>query len=115
MRREQALPPDKQAQVALTLRMVGGLTTEEIARAFLVPVPTVAQRIVRAKKTLAEARVPFEVPRRAEFAARLSLVLAVVYLIDVGAVVPPSEKARRGTVSPQPRRASLRCQRSTSG
>ena len=63
------------ARVALTLRMVGGLTTEEIARAFLVPEPTMAQRIVRAKRTLAEARVPFEVPRGAELAARLSSVL----------------------------------------
>ncbi len=70
-----------EARVALTLRMLGGLTTEEIARAFLVPVPTVAQRIVRAKKTLAEAKVPFEVPRGAELGARLSSVLGVVYLI----------------------------------
>jgi len=70
-----------EARVALTLRLLGGLTTEEIARAFLVPVPTVAQRIVRAKKTLAEARVPFEVPRGAELAARLSSVLEVVYLV----------------------------------
>ncbi len=70
-----------EARVALTLRMLGGLTTPEIARAFLVPEPTVAQRIVRAKRTLTEARVPFEVPRRAELAARLSSVLEVVYLI----------------------------------
>jgi RNA polymerase sigma factor (sigma-70 family) len=70
-----------EARVALTLRLLGGLTTEEIARAFLVPEPTVAQRIVRAKKTLAEKRVPFEVPRAAELAARLSSVLEVVYLI----------------------------------
>jgi RNA polymerase sigma-70 factor, ECF subfamily len=70
-----------EAQVALTLRLLGGLTTEEIARAFLVPEPTVAQRIVRAKRTLAEARVPFEVPRGAERAARLSSVLAVIYLV----------------------------------
>jgi RNA polymerase sigma-70 factor (ECF subfamily) len=70
-----------EARVALTLRMLGGLTTEEIARAFLVPVPTLAQRIVRAKKTLAEARVPFEVPRGAELAERLSSVLGVVYLV----------------------------------
>jgi predicted RNA polymerase sigma factor len=69
------------ARVALTLRLLGGLTTEEIARAFLVPEPTVAQRIVRAKRTLAEAHVPFEVPRGAELAARLSSVLEVVYLI----------------------------------
>src|ERR1700676_2397662 len=70
-----------EAQVALTLRLLGGLTTEEIARAFLVPEPTIAQRIVRAKRTLAEKRVPFEVPRGAEFAARLSSVLQVIYLI----------------------------------
>ncbi len=69
------------ARVALTLRLLGGLTTDEIARAFLVPEPTVAQRIVRAKRTLAEKRVPFEVPRRAEIAARLSSVLEVIYLI----------------------------------
>ncbi len=71
----------RDAQVALTLRLLGGLTTEEIARAFLVPVPTLAQRIVRAKKTLTEARVPYEVPRGAELAGRLSSVLGVVYLI----------------------------------
>ena len=70
-----------EARVALTLKLLGGLTTEEIARAFLVPEPTVAQRIVRAKRTLAEARVPFEVPRGEELAARLSSVLEVVYLI----------------------------------
>ncbi len=70
-----------EAQVALTLRLLGGLTTEEIARAFLVPESTVAQRIVRAKRTLAEARVPFEVPRRPELAERLSAVLGVIYLI----------------------------------
>jgi RNA polymerase sigma factor (sigma-70 family) len=70
-----------EAQAALTLRLIGGLTTEEIARAFLVPEPTIAQRIVRAKRTLAEKRVPFEVPRKADLAARLSSVLGVVYLI----------------------------------
>lgn len=68
-------------QVALTLRMLGGLTTPEIARAFLVPEPTVAQRIVRAKRTLSEKQVPFEVPRGEELAPRLSAVLEVVYLI----------------------------------
>jgi RNA polymerase sigma factor (sigma-70 family) len=68
-------------QVALTLRMLGGLTTPEIARAFLVPEPTVAQRIVRAKRTLAEKQVPFEVPRGEELAPRLAAVLEVVYLI----------------------------------
>jgi RNA polymerase sigma factor (sigma-70 family) len=70
-----------EARVALTLRLLGGLTTEEIARAFLVPEPTIAQRIVRAKRTLAEKRIPFEVPRGAELAARLSSVLEVIYLI----------------------------------
>jgi len=70
-----------QARVALTLRLLGGLTTTEIARAFLVPEPTIAQRIVRAKKTLARAEVPFEVPGADERAARLSSVLEVVYLI----------------------------------
>jgi RNA polymerase sigma-70 factor (ECF subfamily) len=70
-----------EARVALTLRLLGGLTTEEIARAFLVPEPTIAQRIVRAKRTLAEKRVPFEVPRGAELAARLSSVLEVIYLV----------------------------------
>ena len=70
-----------EARVALTLRLLGGLTTEEIARAFLVPEPTIAQRIVRAKRTLTEKKVPFEVPRGAELAARLSSVLEVIYLI----------------------------------
>ena len=70
-----------EARVALTLRLLGGLTTEEIARAFLVPTPTVAQRIVRAKRTLSEARVPFEVPRGPELASRLSSVLEVIYLV----------------------------------
>ena len=70
-----------EARVALTLRLLGGLTTDEIARAFLVPEPTVAQRIVRAKRTLAEARVPFEVPHGEERAERLSSVLEVIYLI----------------------------------
>ncbi len=70
-----------EARVALTLRLLGGLTTGEIARAFLVPEPTIAQRIVRAKRTLAEERVPFEVPRGGALAARLSSVLEVVYLV----------------------------------
>jgi RNA polymerase sigma-70 factor (ECF subfamily) len=70
-----------EARVALTLRLLGGLTTEEIARAFLVAEPTVAQRIVRAKRTLAEAHVPFEVPRGPELGLRLASVLEVVYLI----------------------------------
>jgi RNA polymerase sigma factor (sigma-70 family) len=70
-----------EARVALTLRLLGGLTTGEIARAFLVPEPTIAQRIVRAKRTLTEKRVPFEVPRGAELASRLASVLEVIYLI----------------------------------
>jgi RNA polymerase sigma factor (sigma-70 family) len=70
-----------EARSALTLRLLGGLTTDEIARAFLAPEPTIAQRIVRAKRTLADAHVPFEVPRGAERAARLSSVLEVIYLI----------------------------------
>ncbi len=70
-----------EARVALTLRLLGGLTTEEIARAFLVSEPTVAQRIVRAKRTLAKANVPFEVPRGDQLGARLSSVLEVIYLI----------------------------------
>ena len=71
----------REARVALTLRLLGGLTTQEIARAFLVPEQTVAQRIVRAKRTLTEAHVPFEVPRGLDLAARLSSVLEVIYLI----------------------------------
>jgi RNA polymerase sigma factor (sigma-70 family) len=70
-----------EARVALTLRLLGGLTTHEIARAYLVPEPTVAQRIVRAKRTLGEAKVPYEVPRGAELAQRLASVLEVVYLV----------------------------------
>src|ERR1700693_3898340 len=70
-----------EARVALNLRLLGGLPTDEIARAFLVPEPTIAQRIVRAKRTLAEKRVPFELPRKTELAARLSSVLEVIYLI----------------------------------
>jgi RNA polymerase sigma factor (sigma-70 family) len=70
-----------EARVALTLKMVGGLSTEEIARAFLVPTPTMAQRIVRAKNALADAKVPFEVPVGTELAARLDSVLEVVYLV----------------------------------
>jgi RNA polymerase sigma-70 factor, ECF subfamily len=71
----------KEARVALTLRLLGGLSTSEIARAFLLPEPTVAQRIVRAKKTLAEANVPFEVPRGPELGERLVSVLEVIYLV----------------------------------
>ncbi len=70
-----------EARAALTLRLLCGLTTDEIARDFLVPEPTIAQRIVRAKRTLAETRVPFEVPRKNELAARLASVLEVVYLV----------------------------------
>jgi predicted RNA polymerase sigma factor len=70
-----------EARAALTLRLLGGLTTQEIARAFLAPEPTIAQRIVRAKRTLGEAGVPFEVPRGSELAARLPSVLEVIYLI----------------------------------
>ena len=70
-----------EARAALTLRLLGGLTTDEIARAFLVPEPTIAQRIVRAKRTLAEQRVPFELPRGEELSERLSSVLGVIYLI----------------------------------
>jgi len=73
------LPTDSRA--ALTLRLLGGLTTDEIARAFLTPEPTIAQRIVRAKRTLADKHIPFEVPRSSELAARLSSVLEVIYLI----------------------------------
>jgi RNA polymerase sigma factor (sigma-70 family) len=70
-----------EARAALTLRLLGGLTTDEIARAFLVPEPTIAQRIARAKRTLSEKKVPFEVPRGQELTARVSSVLAVIYLI----------------------------------
>ena len=70
-----------EARVALTLRLLGGLTTDEIARAFLVPEPTVAQRIVRAKRTLTEQQIPFEVPRGTELAERLASVLEVIYLV----------------------------------
>src|SRR5262249_83528 len=70
-----------EARVALTLRLLGGLTTTEIARAFLVPEPTIAQRIVRAKRTLAEAHVPFEVPRGVDLTARVPSVLEAIYLI----------------------------------
>jgi RNA polymerase sigma factor (sigma-70 family) len=76
-----ALDDDIGDDLLLTLRLLGGLTTGEIARAFLVPEPTIAQRIVRAKRTLAETHIPFEVPSAAEFGVRLSSVLEVIYLI----------------------------------
>src|SRR3954463_1549865 len=71
----------REARTALTLRLLGGLTTDEIARAFLVPEPTIAQRIVRAKRTLTDAHVPFELPRGQELTSRLASVLEVIYLI----------------------------------
>jgi RNA polymerase sigma factor (sigma-70 family) len=71
----------REARAALTLKVLGGLTTQEIARAFLVPEPTMAQRLLRAKRALAEAQVPFEIPRRHELAARLASVLEVIYLV----------------------------------
>ena len=78
----------REAQIALTLKVVAGLTTEEIARMFMVPVPTVQQRIVRAKKTLAAARVPFEVPDTADWEARLGAVLQIVYLVFTEGYAP---------------------------
>lgn len=90
------LPPE--SRVALTLRVLGGLSTPEIARAFLVPEATVAQRIVRAKRTLAEKQVPFGVPRGAELAPRLASVLEVVYLIFNEAM--PLRPVRTGCVQP---------------
>src|SRR5438105_15758044 len=83
----------REARVALTLRLLGGLSTPEIGRAFLVSEGTVAQRIVRAKRTLAEARVPFEVPSRDELAGRMSGVLAVIHL--------PSTHASPGPAAPR--------------
>ena len=80
----------REAQIALTLRIVGGLSSEEIARAFLVPVATIQQRIVRAKKTLAAANVPFEVPEPQDYAARLGSVLSVLYLIFNEGYLPAS-------------------------
>src|SRR5438105_247534 len=77
----RARPLRRRCRAALTLRLLGGLTTAEIARAYLVPEATIAQRIVRAKKTIAKAGVPFEIPTGEERARRLSSVLEVVYLI----------------------------------
>src|SRR5271163_270608 len=92
------------AQLALTLRLIGGLTTSEIARAFLVPEPSIAQRIVRAKRTLADAHVPFEVPRGAELSARLANVLQVIYLISTKAT-----RRRLLTTGAAPRCAKTPC------
>ena len=108
-----------EARVALTLRLLGGLTTDEIARAFLVPEPTVAQRIVRAKRTLAEARVPFEVPQRPELAARLASVLEVIYLdLQRGLfghrrrrLAAPGPLRGGAAAGPDPRRADARASR----
>ena len=102
-----------EARVALTLRLLGGLSTPEIARAFLVSEATVAQRIVRAKRTLAEARVPFEVPGRDELGDRLPAVLEVVYLVfnegyaaTAGEQLDPLDAVRgRPAPRPHPRRA----------
>jgi predicted RNA polymerase sigma factor len=111
----------REARVALTLRLVSGLTTEEVARAFLVPVPTLAQRIVRAKRTLREARVPFELPPERELPERLASVLEVIYLVfnegyvatvRAGSGSGPSSAATRsgwGGCSPVSRRTSRRC------
>jgi RNA polymerase sigma factor (sigma-70 family) len=83
----------REAQIALTLRIVGGLSSEEIARAFLVPTATIQQRIVRAKKTLAAAKVPFEVPEPNEYAERLGSVLSVLYLIFNEGYLPATGEA----------------------
>ena len=93
-----------EARVALTLRLLGGLTTPEIARAFLSPEATVAQRIVRAKRTLAEARVPIEVPRADELHERLASVLEVIYL-----VFNEGYSATAGTTGCAPTSARMRC------
>jgi RNA polymerase sigma factor (sigma-70 family) len=102
-----------EARVALTLRLLCGLTTEEIARAFLVPVATMAQRIVRAKRTLAEARVAFEVPAGPDLAPRLGAVLAMVYLVfNDGGRARFRRMQPRGSnsvPSPRPRASTLRC------
>ena len=92
------LSPD--ARVALTLRLLGGLTTDEIARAFLVPEPTIAQRIVRAKRTLTEANVPFELPRGEDRAARLASVLDVIYLVFNEGYAATAGEARPARVHP---------------
>jgi RNA polymerase sigma factor (sigma-70 family) len=95
----------KEAQIALTLRVVGGLTTDEIARAFLVPTPTIQARITRAKKTLSAARVPFEVPQPAERTARLGSVLQVVYVIFTeGSSASSGEEWMRADLAAEARR-----------
>lgn len=102
----------REASIALTLRVVGGLTTEEIARAFLVPVSTIQQRIVRAKKTLAAAAIPFEVPGPDEYPARMSAVLSVLYLIfNEGYAASAGEQWMRTDLS----REALRLARVLSG
>jgi len=89
----------REARAALTLRVVGGLTTDEIARAFLTPEPTIAQRIVRAKKTLGQKNIPFEVPRGLDLAARLSSVLEIIYLIfNEGYSATAGEELIRGSL-----------------
>jgi RNA polymerase sigma factor (sigma-70 family) len=95
----------KEAQIALTLRVVGGLTTDEIARAFLVPTPTIQARITRAKKTLSAARVPFEVPQSAERTVRLGSVLQVVYVIFTeGSSASSGEEWMRADLAAEARR-----------
>jgi predicted RNA polymerase sigma factor len=95
----------KEARIALTLRVVGGLSSEEIAKAFLVPVPTIQARITRAKKTLAAARVPFTVPQPHELAERLGSVLQVVYLIFTeGSFASGGEEWMRADLSSEARR-----------
>ena len=84
------------SRVALTLRLLGGLTTEEIARAFLVPEPTIQQRVVRAKRTIAEEHIPYEVPRGEELEERLAAVLGVIYLILTKVTRRPREKICSG-------------------
>ncbi len=100
-----------EARAALTLRLLGGLTTAEIARAFLVPEATIAQRIVRAKRTLAARRVPFELPARAEIPARLASVLEVIYLMFNEGYAPAPTPAW----PPCPARADLPRRSSSTG